>query len=272
MIRARVRGGYALISLAGRLGMLDVIAQYPLGENISFGVPLYRADNAWDLLDIQSYEADLIGAFCKAIAPMHEVTLFDCGADIGTFSAVTFSRAPRIARIIAFEPNPEVFDLLRENLAGLPLSSEAVHKAVSNFEGQGRLERPNYDASDHARFLVPGDGPLVVTTIDSFGIRGGDVAIKVDVEGGELEVLKGAAETIASARECVVTVEANAQVARRIKKDPVECLRFLESVRPFRFIVAETGEQPSTDRQLLSESERVIWNVLGWTHEAGRPC
>ena len=63
-------------------------------------------------------------------------------------------------------------------------------------------------SSDHARFLVPGDGPLEVVTIDSFGVRGGNVAIKIDVEGGELEVLKGAAETISSARKCVVTVEA----------------------------------------------------------------
>lgn len=48
-----------------------------------------------------------------------------------------------------------------------------------------------------------------MVTIDSFGVRGGYVAIKIYVEGGELEVLKGAAETISSARKCVISVEAN---------------------------------------------------------------
>ena len=127
------------------------------------------------------------------------------------------------------------------------------------------MEVPEYDDSDHARFLVPGEGPLEVVTIDSFGLRGGDLAIKIDVEGGELDVLKGAVETISSARKCVITVEANPRVALRTKRDPVECLRFLESLRAFHFVIAETLESPSTSSPIIKDRQQDCWNVIGWT-------
>jgi len=191
--------------------------------------------------------------------------LFDCGADIGTFSALVCSKTSRVAQVVAFEPNPDVSEFLEHNLSQLRVPSEAITKAVSCFEGTGRLEFPHYDHSDHGRFLVPGDGPVEVVTIDGVGVRGGDVAIKIDVEGGELEVLKGAAGTISAVRNCVISFEGHPRVAQRLKRDPIECLRFLQSLRPFSFVVAETGESPSTASPLIGEREGVI-NVIGWTY------
>jgi FkbM family methyltransferase len=150
-------------------------------------------------------------------------------------------------------------------LSHLQVSSHAITKAVSCFKGNGRLEFPDYDRSDHARYLVPGDGPLEVVTIDSFGVRSGNVAIKIDVEGGELDVLKGAAQTISSARACLVTVEANPRATRRTKRDPVECLRYLRSLRPFRFVIPETGETASTSAPLIKDGQKANYNVIGWT-------
>jgi hypothetical protein len=145
--------------------------------------------------------------------------------------------------------------------------AEIVPKAVSSFAGQGRLESPLDNLTDHARFLVPGDGPIEVTTLDSMNVRGGDIAIKTDLEGGELEALKGATRTISAARHCVVTVEAHPDVARRTGCDPVNCLQFLDTLRPFHFMVAETGERPSLSRPLIRSGQRQIWNVVGWTHD-----
>src|ERR1700676_1871037 len=107
---------------------------------------------------------------------------------------------------------------MRLSLAQLQIFAETIAKAVGCFKGTGRLEVPDYDRSDHARFLVPGDGPLEVVTIDSYGVRGGDVAIKIDVEGGELEALKGAVETIRSARNWGIIFGLNPQVAKRPKR------------------------------------------------------
>jgi hypothetical protein len=78
-------------------------------------------------------------------------------------------------------------------------------------------------------------------------------------------VLKGAVETISSARKCVITVEANPRVAMRTKRDPVECLRFLQSLRLFNFVVAETAESPLTSSLLIKDGQKAICNVIGWT-------
>jgi FkbM family methyltransferase len=265
MTRRQIRGGKRLVEILEQWGMLNLVAQYQLGRGVSFSVPLFRADTCWDERDVENYETLLIHSFCRLLEPLRDVVLFDCGADIGTFSAVVCSRTSRVVRIIAFEPNPEVAGFLKRNLSQVQVSSQVITKAVSCFKGTGRLEVPDYDRSDQARFLVPGDGPLEVVTIDSIGVRGGNVAIKVDVEGGELEVLQGAAETISSARKCVIAAEAHPRVAKRTKRDPVECLRFLQSLRPFRFISAETQESPSTSSPLIKAGQKVNCNVIGWT-------
>jgi FkbM family methyltransferase len=265
MTRFRIRGGHRLVRIFERLGMLNLVVQYQLGRGVSLSVPLFRPDNCWDRRDIENYESKLINSFCRLLEPLSDVALFDCGADIGTFSALVCSHTSRVARVIAFEPNPDVAAFMKRNLSQLQVSSHAITKAVSCSKGTGRLEVPEYDGSDHARFLVPGEGPLEVVTIDSFGVRGGDVAIKIDVEGGELEVLKGAAETISSARRCVITVEANPRVAVRTKRDPVECLRFLESLRIFRFVIAETSESPSRSSPVIKDGQKACWNVIGWS-------
>jgi len=265
MTRWRIRGGDRLVGIFGRMGMLNVVAQYQLGRGVNFSVPLFRADTCWDKDDIEGYEKGLIRLFCRLIEPLSYVVLFDCGADIGTFSALVCSQTTRVAQVIAFEPNPDVATFMKHNFAQLSVPSKAVTKAVGRFQGNGRLEVPGYDNSDHARFLVPGEGPLEVVTVDSFDMRGGDVAIKIDVEGGELEVLEGAAETIASARKCVITIEANPRVAKRTKRDPVECLRFLQSLRPFSFLIAETGESPSMSSPIIKAEQKAIQNVVAWT-------
>jgi FkbM family methyltransferase len=265
MTRWRIRGGNRLVRIFGELGLLDVVVQYQLGRGVSFSVPLFRADTCWDQRDIEDYERRFIQLFCHLVEPLLDVVLFDCGADIGTFSALVCSQTSSVARVIAFEPNPDVAAFMKQNLSQLPVPSEAITKAASSFQGTGRLEVPGYDRSDHARFLVPGDGPLEVVTIDSFGVRGGNVAIKIDVEGGELDVLKGAAETISSAQKCVVTVEANPRVARRTKRDPVECLRFLQSLRDFNFVIAETAETPLTSAPVIKDGQKAIRNVIAWT-------
>jgi len=265
MTRFRIRGGHRLVRIFEQLGMLNLVVQYQLGRGVSLSVPLFRPDNCWDQRDIENYETKLIDSFCRLLEPLSDVALFDCGADIGTFSALVCAHTSRVARVIAFEPNPDVAAFMKRNLSQLQVSSHAITKAVSCSKGTGRLEVPEYDDSDHARFLVPGEGPLEVVTIDSIGVRGGDVAIKIDVEGGELEVLKGAAETISSARRCVITVEANPRVAARTKRDPVECLKFLESLRIFRFVIAETSESPSMSSPVIKGGQEACWNVIGWS-------
>lgn len=262
----RIRGSWWLLNLLERFGALDVIVQYTLAGNIRLDLPLFR--NLWEPRYVKQYEQPLVDLFAERCKQFSSFVLFDRGADIGTFSAQVCSRKVPIGRIIAFEPNPDTAVFLRRNLSFLPYPSDAVACAPSSFVGSGRLESPDYAYSDSCgRFLVPGDGPIPVTTLDTLGVRGKDVAIKIDVEGSELDVLKGAADTILSARNCVVAWEAHPLVAKRTNRDPVECLRFLLSLRPFSFCIAETGEAVGASSSLISEDAKDVVNVVGWTND-----
>lgn len=264
MSRSHIRGAGVLTRLFRRLGMLNVISQYQLG-NGKFSVPISRIP--WDWTDVVTYEQDFIQLFCRALGPLHDATLFDCGADIGTFSARVCSQSKCVSRIVAFEPNQSVHEFLTSNLGALAVRYSMMPKCVSSFHGSGRLQCPPENSTDHARFLVAGEGPIEVTTIDSLRGWDGDVAIKLDLEGGELEALQGAQQTIARCRQCVIGFEASPAVARRTERDPVECLRFLECLRRFHFCVAETGEIPKTSRPLLANGQTEIWNIVAWSHD-----
>jgi len=271
MNRRNIRGGYRLMSLAEKAGMLDGVMWNQIDNRIRIAFPLQHEGRSWDSSDLIAYEPELLGLAAQRLAGWSDITLIDCGAHLGVVSALLCARCPKITRVIALEPNDRLLEVLRLNIAALPVRGEVVAAAVSNFSGAGRLENPPDNMLDQARFLIPGEGPIPVVTIDSLGVRGGAVAIKIDVEGGEPEVIEGAAETIRSAESCMVTFEAHPQVFRRTRRDPAECLRRLESIRKFEYTVAENGQKlsPTLDRMfdgISGETER-LWNVVGCSQQ-----
>ena len=237
----------------------DCLVLYPLSPTVNIAVPINRMENAWELQDILAYEEDLIRTCCAALAPFSGVTLFNCGADIGLFTALLCARCDRIARVLAFEPNNRVEQVLRHNLAQFP-RSEVHMAAVSNFIGRGKLLAPAYDLGDHARFLVAAEEGVPVMTLDSLGVFGGDVLLKIDVEGEELNVLQGARETIRRAARCVLTLEAHPQVCLRTGIFPNACLAYLGSLRRFRFVIAETGREVAPDDDILDPAR--VFNIV----------
>jgi FkbM family methyltransferase len=227
-----------------------------------FTVPIGVGDYRWDNLDLQRYEQESIRRFCEALDEHSGVTLFDCGADIGTFSAKVCSESASIGRIFAFEPNEQVTDILLRNMRALPVETQVLRKAVGNLDGSGSLVRPEYDDSAHACFIAPGQGNVEIMRIDALGRSDKHVAFKIDVEGCELEVLQGATHTIRAADTATIVFEAHPRVAQRIGRDPVVCARFLSTIRPFRFTIAETGESLEIDRDLFDVESNSVVNIL----------
>jgi FkbM family methyltransferase len=260
MIRHQIRGGHRLLALM-QPHWSDRTADYKLSSGLDFTVPIGRPDSCWDLQDVLEYEFKLVTTFCEALRPLSDVTLFDCGADIGLFSASVCVRSTNISRVVAFEPNQTVQDVLGRNVSRLP-HGKVIPAAVADFIGFGQLMAPDYDPkSDHARYLAKAESGLPVTTIDSLGVRGGNIAIKIDVEGGELAAFRGASETIRSAHTTVVAFESNRDVEARTGVDSRECMKLLAELALFHFTLAETGEP--LDPQSRISSHDKITNIVG---------
>ena len=170
------------------------------------------------------------------------VVLIDCGADIGIMSIRVAMQTANIERFIGFEPNTDAFPVLQENYARLPFTTEAINSAVGRFTGKGELESPDYDVGvDHAKFIVlKEDGSISVQRIDDLGLEANQcIALKIDVEGAELDTIEGAADTLANAKRFVVDVEAHPLVAQRTGTDPIVFLRRLNDIKACDFLICE---------------------------------
>jgi len=154
-------------------------------------------------------DADLV-TFLASALPGTDGVFLDVGANIGTYSAVLGVMKKGRLRGAAFEPVPTTNALLRRTLElnGLDeflaeasaLSSSPANLIFSGYEGGGNnFIVPPGDA--RARLNVRG------TTLDAWMEAHPELppdAIKIDVEGHELEVLKGGRATLARFRPALV--------------------------------------------------------------------
>lgn len=161
---------------------------------------------------------DLYGEWCESefelLLPFVRAgdTVVDVGANIGTH-VVPFARAAGPGgRVIAFEPQGLSFHLLCANVAMNCLTNvQARQLAVG--DAAGRINVPVIPPETNTNFAAvslsaAGQGEEVeVITLDSLGLSGCRL-IKIDVEGMEDAVIRGARDTIAAHRP-VLFVENN---------------------------------------------------------------
>jgi FkbM family methyltransferase len=239
MLHRAIPGGWRLTQVLKKRSSRKT-SPSNVGDRFSIYVPAEQPER-YAPEDLVDYERELLDALVQsASAKSGPITFVDCGADIGLMSILIAKRLPRIAEIIALEPNAHVFSILQRNLGGLAIRCSAVLAGASDFNGRGELRSPDYDNSDHGRYLAPvSDGGFPVMTVDSLQISAQTLILKIDVEGGELGVIHGAAETIKRAEAAIIAVEAHPKVAKRTGIDPVRVLSEMAGIRPFRFQVAE---------------------------------
>ena len=159
--------------------------------------------------------------FMQRLSKLGAINVFDVGAHVGEFATRLRSSCPQ-ARIWAFEPHPAAFKQLRE--AAEASGFKAVNLGLS--DRSGRLELYDYadraDGTSHASLHADvfesvhhartTSVEVDVTTIDEF-IQSEKVShlhlLKVDAEGHELAILRGAEGAIQSGAVDIVQFEFN---------------------------------------------------------------
>jgi FkbM family methyltransferase len=160
------------------------------------------------------------------------------GANVGTY---TIWAAELGAEVIALEPAADTFRLLLENVALNGYQVQAVQAAAGASCGTARFTA----GLDAGNSLDP-DGPVEtrLVTIDSL-IGGRRVAgMKIDVEGFEIEVLRGCARALAEHRIGLIQLEWNAASEQALGTDR----------RPVAELLARHGYQlyrPGPDGRLV---------------------
>ncbi len=163
----------------------------------------------------RTFEEPILRAFQDRIAPGS--TVLDIGASFGLYSVVAGRGVGGGGRVFSFEPS-RIADVLDDHLElnGVARQVEVVRVVVSDevgevdfWEGddtmlasiaQTAAERGVLDGNHITRRLRP------AITLDAFCLSREIVpdVVKIDVEGAELRVLKGAESFLARRQGCVV--------------------------------------------------------------------
>jgi FkbM family methyltransferase len=155
------------------------------------------------------YESHIINDYLRPIIQKSKY-IVDVGANIGCH-AISYANMNPDCKIWAFEPQTTLVDVFRQNCALNKLDTNRIdiyncalgHREdflsltpiAEVYDGQKGYNRG-------ALKFGPGGDRTLVKTLDSFNLPGLDF-IKIDVEGAEGLVIRGAAETIAKYRPVV---------------------------------------------------------------------
>lgn len=119
-------------------------------------------------------------------------TYVDVGANVGLLALRAASVVGRTGRVIAIEAHPRTAGFLADNVALNGFAQvQVVHRAVG--ESDGTLTFTDFVSDDQNHVQVDGAGVAVrVQRLDELVPAGPIALLKVDVEGFELAVFRGA--------------------------------------------------------------------------------
>jgi FkbM family methyltransferase len=219
-----------------------------------------------------NWEAAETRAFAAAIAPGDFVV--DAGANFGHYALVAAAIAGPAGLVVAFEPHPAVFPLLADNV-GLQDHGNIVAEPAGLAEVRGTLEITTDLGNPGGHSFIAsnvrsGGGGIVVPLrgLDEYladqGLAERRLALlKIDVQGFEMRVLRGAAATIDRHRPvvfCEVTPD-----ALRAAGDSHQALLDFFATRGYAAQAIGHGDGPIPFADLaglLETSGREYWDVL----------
>jgi len=158
----------------------------------------------------------------------------DVGANFGTWSLLAARRTPA-GRVHAFEPVPEMVERLRRHVELNGAAGIIVNQyAIGGEDGSSAffaVREKNTGESSFVRPGIPADQIVVpVVTLDTYVAREGidhvDL-LKVDVEGAEILVFKGARRLLSSDAAPIVFFEVDRDLCARFGTTPREVKQLL---------------------------------------------
>jgi len=145
----------------------------------------------------------------------NDICVFDVGANEGLFARRVVDQWPiKKIDLHCFEPNPSTIEYLEKNLLDNPTTNvQIIPMGLSNKEGTFTLRYNLKNTGTASFYRTNSDGKSVeinVTTLDKYctekGIDNVDI-IKVDIEGAELDFLKGSASIINKSKNVIIIME-----------------------------------------------------------------
>lgn len=160
----------------------------------------------------EPYESSQVKSYLK-----EGMTFVDVGANVGYYTLMAASLVGRHGRVLAFEPSPYAFSRLEETIARNNLRQvRAIPAGLSDTNGESRLF-VSAGKANHTPSMVPNAGGQAVAVpvrrlddyLSQHGVDHVDF-MKIDVEGFEPNVIRGAGKYIERGKIHAILCEFNA--------------------------------------------------------------
>jgi FkbM family methyltransferase len=141
-----------------------------------------------------------------------EMTFIDIGANVGLYSALALSTPGLRGRVLAIEPDSESRAYLQKTIAGNAAALISPLAAADRL-GTLTLYKNLENKGDNRLYpdpLLRGEEQVGTDTLDNI-CRGCGITcaqfIKIDVQGAEAQVMRGARGLLAASRDCILMTE-----------------------------------------------------------------
>lgn len=190
------------------------------------------------------------------------MVIMDIGAHIGLMTAILGKKVGPTGKVFSFEPTPSTFKILQKTVAINNLSHATVNPfAVSDKKGTLSFYVSEHDA-DNSNSLsnskrtdrTEGTVDVQVVSVDDYikEHNSGKVDfIKIDVEGAELKLLKGAVQTIRNNYPDMI-----------LALHPASIRNFGDSLEEIWDLTVELGYIPRFEGRTMTRQEFIGKDIL----------
>jgi FkbM family methyltransferase len=166
---------------------------------------LQRTSLQFREMALSRHERPTTAAFLKYVSP--GTVVWDVGANVGYYTALLAALVGNAGCVQAFEPNPANLALLEQSITAAQRRNVVIHRCALG-EHDDRLELAGAgQVTSTSRIMSSSIRQPVATTLVS--VRAGDSIVKagaspipefvkIDVEGYEIEVLRGLEKTLST--------------------------------------------------------------------------
>jgi FkbM family methyltransferase len=162
--------------------------------------------------------------------------ILDIGANVGNHT-VFFATFCSPSEVYAFEPDQDSFKCLEANIEANRHNFKGnvfpITAALGEKEGKARVYKGERSGLNAAK--SHGRGNIEMKSVDSMGFKYPVSVIKIDVEGTEQDVVKGALQTIEKDKPEIFSECSNPDEVLSLLPDGYKCLRKYNNAPTYHF-------------------------------------
>lgn len=193
--------------------------------------------------------------------------ILDCGANMG-LSVVYFALNYPDHKILAFEPDESIYNILEENVHSFGLKNVELKKQAVWVRNEQLKFYTDYGMGSRANLGYKNQEPKFVNAVPLKDYLTTDVEfLKIDIEGAEEEVLNDCVDQLKNVKHLFFEYHNDVRRSQTLHQ-----LLALIKECGFHYYIKESGarKSPFTDKELICETFDMAINIFCYKEESGK--